>query len=107
MSYINVKYCRNCGEQIHPKRLEIIPTAVTCVPCSTVKKKGAVTLLQGEGDHTWVETIFLEHDEYQQYVAAENKLRKITSNIPKADYDEDDSPSSDLPSGFNEIKLEE
>ena len=24
------------GEQIHPKRLEIIPNAVTCVPCSTV-----------------------------------------------------------------------
>jgi hypothetical protein len=104
---MNVKYCKGCGEQIHPKRLEIIPTAVTCVPCSTVKKKGAVTLLQGEGDHTWIETIFLEHDEYQQYMAAENKLRKIASNIPKADYEEDDSSPNNLPPGFNEAKFEE
>jgi RNA polymerase-binding transcription factor DksA len=43
---MNVRYCKGCGEQIHPKRLEIIPNAVTCVPCSTVQKKGAVTLLK-------------------------------------------------------------
>jgi hypothetical protein len=104
---MNVKYCKSCGEQIHPKRLEILPTAITCVGCSTAKRKGAVTLLQGEGDHTWVETIFLEHDEYQQYMAAENKLRKITSNLPKNDYDEDDSPNNDIPSEFNELKLED
>jgi hypothetical protein len=104
---MNVKYCKHCGEQIHPKRLEILPTAITCVGCSTAKRKGAVTLLQGEGDHTWVETIFLEHDEYQQYISAENKLRKIASNLPKNDYDEDDSPNNDIPSGFNELKLED
>jgi hypothetical protein len=104
---MNIKYCKSCGEQIHPKRVEILPTAVTCVGCSTAKRKGAVTLLQGEGDHTWVETIFLEHDQYQQYIAAENKLRKIASNLPKNDYDEDDSLNSDIPLGFNEVKLEE
>ena len=36
---MNTRYCKGCGEQIHPKRLEIIPNAVTCVPCSTVQKK--------------------------------------------------------------------
>jgi hypothetical protein len=106
MSYVNIKYCKNCGEQIHPKRLEILPTAITCVPCSTVKKKGAVTLLQGEGDHTWVETIFLEHDEYQQYIEAENKLRKIVSNTPKAEYNRDEDSHDILPS-VKDTKIED
>ena len=70
-----VRYCKVCGEQIHPKRLEIIPTATTCVPCSTTEKKGVVTVMKGQGDHTWVETIFLEPDVYKKYVEQEGKLK--------------------------------
>jgi hypothetical protein len=103
---MNIKYCKGCGEQIHPKRLEIIPNAVTCVPCSTVQKKGAVTLLKGEGDHTWVETIFLEHDEYQQYMAAENKMRKIASSAPKAEYNGDEDSHDNLPTP-SDVKIED
>jgi hypothetical protein len=103
---MNVKYCKHCGEQIHPKRLEILPTAITCVGCSTAKRKGAVTLLQGEGDHTWVETIFLEHDEYQQYMEAENKMRKIASSAPKAEYNGDEDSHNNLPTP-GDVKIEE
>ena len=103
---MNVRYCKGCGEQIHPKRLEIIPNAITCVPCSTVQKKGAVTLLKGKGDHTWIETIFLEHDEYQQYMVAENKMRKIASSSPKTEYNGDEDSHDNLPTP-SDIKIED
>ena len=45
----------------------------------------------GEGDHTWVETVIMTEDQYEQYVAqqkAEKKLDK--SNIAeKLDFDKD------------------
>ena len=100
------RHCTGCGEQIHPKRLEIMPNTTRCVACSTVQKKGAVTLLKGEGDHTWVETIFLEHDEYQQYMAAENKMRKIASSAPKTEYNGDEDPHDNLPSP-SDVKIED
>jgi len=96
-----IRHCTGCGEQIHPKRLEIMPTTTRCVACSTVQKKGAVTIMKGEGDHTWVETIHLEHDEYKKYMEAENKLRKngaILLDTPEA--------TTDIPFGFSETKLE-
>ena len=34
-----IRYCKGCKEQINPKRLEILPTATTCVPCSTTQKR--------------------------------------------------------------------
>ena len=91
-----IKYCRGCGNEIHPKRLEIIPTTTTCVPCSTTEKKGAVTVMKGKGDHTWVETVFLEHNDYVKYMEQETKIHKIIANSSKAeiqDYDDIIEPS--------------
>lgn len=34
-----MKLCKSCGEEIHPMRLEILPTATTCVKCSQEGKK--------------------------------------------------------------------
>ena len=98
--------CIHCGQEIHPKRLEILPNAKTCVACSTTQKKAGLTVMKGSGDHTWIETIFLEHYEYQQYMAAENKLRKIASNIPKTEYNEDEDPHDNLPAP-NDMKIED
>jgi RNA polymerase-binding transcription factor DksA len=66
--------CIHCNEEIHPKRLEILPNAKTCVACSTTQKKGGLTVMKGTGDHTWIETIPMEHDDYQKIVKAENKF---------------------------------
>jgi hypothetical protein len=85
---MTIRYCKGCKEQINPKRLEIIPTATTCVPCSTTQKKGAITVMKGEGDHTWVETIFMEYDDFQHYVEQDKKLKRITSKNPKSEYQE-------------------
>jgi RNA polymerase-binding transcription factor DksA len=40
------------------RRLKALPGTKTCVNCSGARMKGAVTLMKGEGDHTWIETIF-------------------------------------------------
>ena len=39
-----MKKCNACGEEIHPKRLEILPSATQCVKCSTTGKKAGVTV---------------------------------------------------------------
>jgi len=41
-----------------------------CVNCSTVGTKRGVPVLRGSGDHTWVETIIMEEDQYENYIVA-------------------------------------
>jgi hypothetical protein len=70
-----MKKCISCGEEIHPKRLEILPNATRCVACSTTNKKAGVSVMKGEGDHTYVETIIMERDEFLKYQEAELRAR--------------------------------
>jgi hypothetical protein len=70
-----MKKCISCGEEIHPKRLEILPNATRCVACSTTNRKAGVSVMKGEGDHTYVETIIMERDEFIKYQEAELKAR--------------------------------
>jgi hypothetical protein len=72
------KICTGCKQPIHPKRLEILPSATRCVACSTATKKAGITITKGEGDHTYTETIIMEHDEFVKYKEAEAKLNKTT-----------------------------
>lgn len=60
------RYCRKCGEEIHPKRVEILPNVLTCVKCSDTKPKRSITVQLGEGDHTYNELIIMDADEYQK-----------------------------------------
>ena len=99
------KYCIGCGEQIHPKRVEILPHTKTCVTCSTTGAKRGVPVLHGniEKDDTWVDMVFLEEDEYQAYEIQTGRLSKNAKNSSKAEmqnYDDDDNVS--MPSSFNE-----
>ena len=98
-----MKNCVKCGEVIPEGRLKALPTATTCVNCSGVQKKGVVTVMKGEGDHTWIETIHLDHEDYKLYVEAENKLRKAGNKL----FDDFDEPQTDIPPGFREIKPDE
>jgi hypothetical protein len=63
---IMARYCKKCGDEIHPKRVEILPNVSTCVKCSDAKPKRSITVQLGEGDHTYNELIILEDDEYQR-----------------------------------------
>lgn len=72
------KLCVCCKQPIHPKRLEILPSATRCVACSTATKKAGVTITKGTGDHTYTETVIMEHDEFVKYKEAEAKINKTT-----------------------------
>jgi hypothetical protein len=60
------RYCKKCGDEIHPKRVEILPNVFTCVNCSDTKAKRSITVQLGEGDHTYNELIIMDADEYQK-----------------------------------------
>ena len=97
---VMAKYCIECGEQIHPKRVEILPNTKTCVGCSTTGAKRGIPVLHGnvDKDDTWVDMVFMEADEYESYMEQEGKLKRMTLKSPKAeyqDYDSDDISISD------------
>lgn len=81
-----VKVCIGCKQPIHPKRLEILPSTTRCVACSNTNKKAGITIVKGEGDHTYTETIIMEHDEFVKYKEAEAKMNNTTfDKVPTED----------------------
>jgi adenine-specific DNA methylase len=70
------RQCITCGEDIHPKRLEILPNTQTCTQHSTIEKKAAVTVQMGEGDHTWIETYAVDREDLRRFEEAEKSFRK-------------------------------
>jgi hypothetical protein len=83
---VMIKYCKNCKEEIHPKRVNILPNTTTCVSCSNTGRKRGVTVLNGniEKDDTWVDIVFMEPEQYEQYMKAENKLKNIINPPSKS-----------------------
>jgi hypothetical protein len=69
-----MRKCIECGEKIHPKRLEILPSTQKCVNCSNTGKKAGVTVMLGEGDHTYTETVIMDHEEFIEYQELEYKI---------------------------------
>lgn len=95
--------CKSCGEEIHPGRLKALPTATTCVECSTTGRKAGVTVTLGEGDHTYNEIIIMEHDEFIKYIEVEAAFRNKGTVTPVTDVfnlddesDVDYSPEVDI-----------
>ena len=90
------KYCVGCGEEIHPMRVKILPNTKTCVDCSTTGAKRGIPVLHGnvEKDDTWVDMVFMEEEEYQNYEIQTGRLSKNAKKASKAEmqnYDEDDN----------------
>jgi len=79
------KLCKSCGEEIHPGRLKALPTATTCVECSTTGRKAGVTVTLGEGDHTYNEIIIMEHDDFVKYKEVEAAFRNKGVATPVTD----------------------
>ena len=61
--------CIKCQNDMPELRLTQYGYKV-CVNCSTVGTKRGVPVLKGSGDHTWVETIIMEEDQYENYIVA-------------------------------------
>ena len=77
------KICKSCGEEIHPGRLKALPTATTCVECSTTGKKAGVTVTLGEGDHTYNEIEILDEETYRKVVAIELGVDRLAEEMPE------------------------
>ena len=56
------KICKFCKNEIPAGRLKALPTAVTCVECSTAGMKRGVPVQLGSGDHTCTELLIMEED---------------------------------------------
>jgi hypothetical protein len=80
------KICIHCGENIHPKRLEILPNTKTCVKCSDTGRKRGVNVQLGEGDHTYNEIVIMEEDQFRDYLQLEQLHRKTVEGQSALDY---------------------
>lgn len=84
-----IKQCLGCGNEINPKRLEILPNTKYCVNCSDSGRKKAITLQMGEGDHSFTDIVIVEENDYRKIMSKEpiEVKKKIESYM---DFDEQD-----------------
>lgn len=90
--------CIICEEEIHPKRLEIIPNTKTCAKHSTVEKHKCMTVQYGEGDHTYDDIVILKEEDAWDIEQSEKNLRQIIE-------EEDQKESEDVSIIEDEDKL--
>ena len=95
--------CIVCEVEIDPRRIAILPNTQTCTQHSTVEKKAAVTVLMGEGDHTWVETYAVDREDLRKIEEAEKQFRKqlieeenISLEIISTDVDDNSKTLNDF-----------
>tara|TARA_B100001939_G_C16506550_1_gene431924 strand:- start:124 stop:486 length:363 start_codon:yes stop_codon:yes gene_type:complete len=111
-SNMNLKMiaCSSCGEPMPELRLTRAGFSY-CVICSEnglgAGRKQGIPVLMGEGDHTWVETVIMDADQYEQYIAQEKaELKKDKSDTAeKLDFDQEDKRNLQGP--FQIINTEE
>tara|TARA_B110000438_G_scaffold265525_1_gene278937 strand:- start:4184 stop:4579 length:396 start_codon:yes stop_codon:yes gene_type:complete len=75
--------CRSCGSEMPELRLTQYGYNF-CVTCSENGKgegmKHGIPVLMGEGDHTWVETVIMDDEQFKSYQRTEKALK----DLPKA-----------------------
>lgn len=103
-----MKICTSCGDKIHPKRVEILPQVTQCIACSTTGKKAGVTVIVGEGDHTYNDVVIMDREDYKKYQELEHRLygkRKDEIIPPDEEIDdlEEDEIEDEL-KGIEELK---
>lgn len=98
--------CVVCNEEIHPKRLEILPGIKTCVKHSTTEKHKCVTVQYGEGDHTYNDVVILKEEDAWNLEQSEKSLRKDIENENNKEFESDLSISPELDEVFIEIIAE-
>ena len=73
--------CVYCKQEINPLRIKALPTAKTCVDCSTTGAKRGVPMMFGEKDHTWTDMVIMEPEEFDKF----EKLNKQKSTFETFD----------------------
>ena len=67
------RLCIKCKEEINPLRIKALPTAKTCVECSTTGAKRGMPVMFGDKDNTWVDVVLMEPDEFERLEKANKK----------------------------------
>jgi hypothetical protein len=80
--------CLKCKEVINPLRLKALPTAKTCVECSTTGAKRGVPMMYGEKDHTYTDIIIMEPDEFDRFEKL-NKQKVTFDTLDKTEMNSD------------------
>jgi len=99
---IEERMCVKCREAINPLRLKALPTAKTCVECSTTGAKRGVPMMYGEKDNTWTDMVIMEPEEYDRF----EKLNKLKSSFDTLDKTEMNSDGDDDGSDWDNTLLD-
>jgi hypothetical protein len=79
------RICIKCRQEINPLRIKALPTAKTCVDCSTTGAKKGVPMMFGEKDHTWTDMVIMEPEEFDRF----EKLNKKQASFDKIEMNDD------------------
>ena len=79
------RLCVKCKQEINPLRLKALPTAKTCVDCSTTGAKRGVPMMFGEKDHTWTDMVIMEPEEFDKF----EKINKQKPSFDKVEMNDD------------------
>jgi hypothetical protein len=80
--------CVKCREAINPLRLKALPTAKTCVECSTTGAKRGVPMMYGEKDHTWTDMVIMDPEEFDRFEKL-NKQKVSFDTLDKTELNSD------------------
>ena len=84
--------CNKCGNDM-PELRKTQYGYSFCVTCSETKNlvgtKRGIPVLRGQGDHTWIETIIMDEEEYFRHTEQEELLLKTIDTNKKEPVDED------------------
>jgi hypothetical protein len=96
------RICIKCKQEINPLRIKALPTAKTCVDCSTTGAKKGVPMMFGEKDHTWTDMVIMEPEEFDRF----EKLNKQQAKFDNLDKTEMNTDGDDEPSEWDNTLLD-
>ena len=105
-----MRKCYVCGEEINPKRIEILPNTQTCTQHSTEEKKVAVVTQMGEGDHTWTEVFAVDREEFDRMEELKKNFHKTnstTQEVDMVDFEKEDEEEDEIEDAKNNLNLDE
>ena len=87
---IESRRCIKCKEEINPLRIKALPSAKTCVECSTTGAKRGVPMMFGEKDHTWTDMVIMNPDEFDRFEKLNNQ-KPMFETLDKIELNGDDN----------------
>lgn len=84
------RICIKCKEEINPLRIKALPSAKTCVECSTTGAKRGVSMMYGEKDHTWTDMVIMNPEEYDKFEKL-NEQKSTFEILDKSEMNSDDN----------------